>query len=27
MAVLGEDLTRVNKGPLGVPFVLAGVAA
>jgi len=22
MAVLGGDLTRVNKGPLGVPFVL-----
>ncbi len=27
MAVLGGDLTKVNKGTLGVPFVLAGVAA
>jgi len=27
MAVLGGRLTQVNKGPLGVPFVLAGTAA
>ncbi|KPK42935.1 MAG: hypothetical protein AMK72_13910, partial [Planctomycetes bacterium SM23_25] len=27
MAVPGGDLTKVNKGPLGVPFVLADVAA